>query len=437
MILLYVLLLGALPTQTNQSWYGRWKSRPTLTGDWSGLRPQLTEQGVTPQITFVNIVGKVFHGGHAQGRSFPFLLRAGVLLESDGPGWWRGGSLLVEGVWRSDFFDSPGLTVDYAGAFSPVNDLDNTRDHVQLSRLRFQQVFADGALGLALGKLVASDHFLRLGSSMEFLNAATRLIPTVPIPRYRTLDAHFDAFEPSPVRSQAAPALGLVVWAAPARRCRITAGIFDQRPEEEAWFISAQSRRSRNFSLILETRLHLSSEKYPLNLLVGGWFVNQGAREKAESQARRFSGTAGAYVSAEQRVLPRRGGPRRGLWIFGQLGFAPGRWEISTYWGAGLLYEGLFPSRRQDTTGLSIGNADFSPKMEGETDSVTGEWTPTYGMTASETVVEWFYRIQASRWLSVHHGLMWIRVPKGITDPWNQQYGKDAFLFQVRGQVEF
>ncbi len=429
------------------SWYGKWKQWMYMTGNWCGARDWLEDHGVELRFGFKNVVGKVFHGGHKKGRTFPFMFTFGTALHSDGLGLWKGATLFAGGEWRHDFGKHTTLTSDYAGAFQTLNDLDDTEQYIQLAEYWFEQRFLDRRIGFRIGRHYATDLFLTQKVAGEFINTSFQAIPTVPLARYRTGDEHFSAFKSSPTRKQPAPSIGFAAWWQVVDWFKISAGIYDQRPEPETPWFSETEKDRKNISVV--TELLFSPRSYPgkgvkSEYRFGIWYVNKTdysdkAEEDIHPHAKKFNGTGGPFLSVDQILFKENDikDDEQGLWMFGQFGFAPGRWETMLYYGGGLLYRGPVPSRDRDTTGIAFGISDFSEKMEGKKDADTGEYVPTYSMENIETVFEWFYKIQAGNWLSVHHGLQWVRIPKGIADPSDKYYEKDAFVFNVRGEFVF
>ncbi len=429
------------------NWYQKWKKQKYMTGNWGGVRDYLFDHGVEPGFSFTNVVGKVFYGGRKKGRSYPFLLKFGVALHSEGFGFWKGATLFAGGEWRDSFYGNESFTTDYAGSFMTLNDLDDTEQYVQLGEYWFRQTFLDNTLGFKIGRHYPSDHFLKQKVAGEFVNSAFRFLPTVPMSRYRTRDEHFSAYENSPVRKQVAPSIGFTTWWKISDNWKVTLGAFDQRPEPETPWFSEISKKRKNVSVISEL---LYTPEFKLNRKVKGeyrlgiWYVNKTdysdkKDEDIHPHAKMFNGTGGPYVTIDQMIFKENAdsSDEQGLSLFGQFGFAPGRWAVMLYYGGGILYRGAVPGRDMDTTGFAFGISDFSEKMEGEKDSETGEYIKTFDMKSLETVVEWMYKIQAGNWLTVHHGLQWVRVPKGITDRHNKYYSKDAFIFNVRGEFIF
>jgi len=446
-IIIFSFSLFSKESEKQLSWYGKWKNSKHMTGSWGGVRTWLKKNGVQPELHFTNVVGKVFTGGHETGRTFPLLFKLGIGLHSEGLGLWSGTTFFAGAEWRSSFYGNGSLTTDYAGAFQTLNDIDDTKHYLQFGEYWFSQTLFHKKVGFKIGKQYSTDIFLNQRVSREFVNTSFRYLPTVPLSRYRTGDKHFEAFVTSPTRKQHAPSLGVAFWWQVADLFKLSAGVFDQRPEESHLLLSTASEKYKNISVITEL---LFTPEFTLNRKVKGeyrigiWYVNKtdysGTKEEdMHPHAKKFSGTGGPYITFDQMVYKENGSitDDEGLYLFGQFGFAPGKWESMLYYGGGVLYEGLFPTRERDTTGVAVGALDFSPKMEGETDVETGEYVKTYDMSDYETVFEWFYKIQAGNWLSVHHGLQWIRVPKGIKDPWNRYYEKDAFIFNVRGEFIF
>ncbi len=446
--LLFTLALLSAHAPTNErpkgNWYQRWKRQRYMTGEWFGARKTLEQKGLVPSLKFTNVVSKTVRGGLKEGRSLPFRLTGGVKLEFEKLLGLTGFSLYVEGIWQGRFNSTSCLSCDYAGSFQTLNDLDNTRDHLSLSQLWIEQRLLGGDLVLRAGHAYGQDIVLQNPSAREFVNTSFHVLPTLPLARYRTMDNHFHAFESSPTRQQLASALGLGLTYRVNSLFTFNAVALDQRPEEDTLFLSKQSRTRKNASVTVEFAFtpKLFGRRGDGVYRLGLWYVNQTdysdkAEEDIHPHAKKFKGTAGIYLTMDQAIFREREQKVKGqgLYLFLQAGVAPGRWEVMFTYGGGLLYRGPFPKRPRDTTGIAVSIVDFSPKMEGDMEE--GQFVRTYGMFSNEAVFEWFYKIQAGNWLSVHHGLQWVRVPKGIRDPADRYYAKDALVFNVRGEFLF
>src|SRR5262249_13130736 len=91
-------------------------SRPTLTGDWGGLRPQLAAKGITFNLYETNFFGDVANGGKQE--TFQQRGRMDYLVNVDGQ---------KAGLWQGSFINLHAESVygqsinQYSGAIAPVS----------------------------------------------------------------------------------------------------------------------------------------------------------------------------------------------------------------------------------------------------------------------------------------------------------------------------
>lgn len=430
----------------NENIFEKWKEWDYMTGSWGGKRSIIEEHGFIPSVDFTTVFGKVFAGGHEKGWSAPFMLRFSILLNSEKAGLWKGSSLFFGGEWCHSFSKTKNLTANYAGGFQTLHRLDDTPHYIQLGEYWFEQKFFNGLTGFRIGKQYPSDLFLNHMTAREFSNTSFYVIPTVPMSRYRTSDKHFSAYVNSPVRKQIAPSLGISAFWQISEHLKLSAGIFDQRPEPKQMWFSEEAKKYKNISVLSELLfLPEFNLNHPLpgEYRLGIWYVNKTdysdtPQEDIHPHAKKFRGTGGPFIAFDQTIFKEKSlkDDKQGLYLFGQFGFAPGKWEIMFYYGGGILYRGLLPHRNMDTSGIAFAIADFSEKMEGIQDTETGEYKTSYAMHNMETVIEYFYKIHAGKWFSLHHSIQWIRIPKGITDPFNRYYSKNAFVFNLSCKIQ-
>ncbi len=121
-------------------------------------------------------------------------------------------------------------------------------------------------------------------------------------------------------------------------------------------------------------------------------------------------GTYGIYGLAERTVFQERDDPGQGLTVFARAGVAdPKTNQFSQYYGGGLIYAGLFPSRDKDLMGLGVATALNGSHF---TRANNRQGNP---VNRAEFVVEWSYAFQVNPNIVLQPDIQYILNPG--TDP--------------------
>ena len=133
-------------------------------------------------------------------------------------------------------------------------------------------------------------------------------------------------------------------------------------------------------------------------------------------------GTQGFYVLLEQRVWRENAtteGDNQGIGIQVRMSHAAQDVSAARYHGSvGVDYLGLIPGRDSDNTGVMVSWLGTSRD-------------PAAGLDADETLVEWFYKVQLTSFLSVKPVLHYVSHPGGTTT------ASDLFVGTVRVEIDF
>lgn len=291
-----------------------------------------------------------------------------------------------------------GLSDEYLGDLQTVSNID-ADDFTQVSEVWYEQVLADGALRIKLGKQDSNSDFIAVDHGVDFLNSSFALIPTVPAPTFPD------------------PALGLAAIVEIVEGVSIGGGIYDGDANGgTSGLSSAFDGRGGTFSL-LEGELRPGRERASPGTYRFGVWHHSAETERvglpASAGARFEGGNRGAYVAIDQPLYRESGAAEEGLGLFLQLGIAPeDRNELARYFGGGLIYTGLFEERNEDVLGLGIARAELSDRI-----------TDREGRT-SETVFELFYKARVLPWLTVQTDLQFVGNPGGD--------GEDALVVGLR-----
>ncbi|MEZ6165537.1 MAG: carbohydrate porin [Phycisphaerales bacterium] len=127
------------------------------------------------------------------------------------------------------------------------------------------------------------------------------------------------------------------------------------------------------------------------------------------------SGTSGFYALAEHRIW--NADDDRGIDLFAQLGFGDEAVnDVALHLAAGACWVGPWSSRPDDATGIYITFIDLSEDA---------------GYTDDETVIELFYKLQLTPFLSIKPDLQY------IIDPAGNSTIDDALVMGLRLEASF
>jgi porin len=148
---------------------------------------------------------------------------------------------------------------------------------------------------------------------------------------------------------------------------------------------------------------------YPGIFKLGGLYDSEPRLQFETGQLR--GGTWQLYLTGQQRLLPRPEGatnPHQGLWGFLAFTYAPPKMNMDEYfWDGGLLYFGLIPHRPQDELGLFGVWSQFSSDLR---DAQRASHEPT--MT-HEAVIEANYMYYVTPSLTVQPDIQGVFRPNG------------------------
>jgi porin len=378
-----------------------------LTGDWLGLRPALSERGVTFEAAYSFDAFLNAHGGrntHDSDTYFGYL-DVSVTLDSKGLGLWDGGQ------WYAAFQDFRGESISdrHVGDLLLLNN-DEAPNRSQLAQFWYEQSLFEDLVRIRIGKMDGNEHFALNDTGADFINSGFAFPPMMPIPTFPD------------------PGLGFELFLKPTQGLTLSGGVFDaDAAGSRSGFDTAFHGRDDSFSIgELSLAPHEMGECLPGVYRVGGWyhsgewdvyFNDLGGRRAPRSHR----GNAGVYVSLEQQVRaenPDVADDEQGLAAFFHYGWAPSSYnEITSYYGAGVVYTGLIPGRDADATGLAINHSSLSGDVQ--------RLERRFG----ETVFEAYHTFSVTEFLSVRPDVQYILDPGGS--------GRDAIAIGVRIELAF
>jgi porin len=388
-------------------WFGGkpWWEWSRATGNWGGLRTDLSSLGFEFNGSYTVDWGVVFDGGVDTDSSYQHILDFNLLVDFEKLFSIEGGSMFV------DFYSTSGesLSAD-AGDFAFVSDIENTEHDDQVAELWYQQWLFDRLLRVKVGKIEANSEFNFWQLADDFVNSAAGFSPTL---------VGFTTY-PN-------PAVGANVFVYPTSWLYAGAGFYDGATADgfqtggrglKTFFSDDDSSSWSVIGEIGLTAKQLGFLRTPRLAFGGIGHTADFARFDGEVE----EGTQGFYAIAEAMVCKRAeedDSDLRGLSVVTRYGWADE--EISSaanHLAGGLSLRGTFEGRNDDFTGLLVSWVDLS-----DDDAA--------GFESDETVIEFFYKIQITPWMSVKPDLQYVINPSGREDI------DDAVVGILRVEVSF
>jgi porin len=411
-----------------QDYSGDLWSRPSLTGDWGGLRNTLAKKGINLDVDLVQGVQGLNVGGSFRNQDsirYPYGGHAQYDLNVDTGklGLWPGGFLHIMGESQFGSYlqgkETGALLPPNAAALYPV-PFDET---TTLTSVVFTQFLAK-SFGLYLGKI---DTFSGDANAFahewktQFMNTGFGPNPALfNIAPYSTLGAGFLLLPTDAV---------VFNFAALSPGGTASSAGFDELFEK---------------GVVLFGELRVGIKPFGLpghQLLGGGWnsqtytSLAQDPRDAipfgsiirgeipisnagSEVQIRKTSGSWSAYYNFDQFLYTTKADGSQGIGIFGRIGLGDQNTNIlQQFYSFGIGGQGMLPGRDLDRFGIGFYYSNFSNKLPGRI------------LSGNEIGLETFYNIAATNWLYVTPDIQVIE-PAG-------RRATTAFLTALRVQMRF
>jgi porin len=369
------LEIASEPTQQT------WRTREQLLGDLGGFRPMLARHGMTFEISsqdegFANPDGAL---DTSEDSRYAGLTDIVFTLDTSGAGWWNGGLFVIDlqNTRGGDISDVVGDVQGVSNIVAPPG--------TRFAEYYLDQGFADGRFRLKIGKQDANADFVVSDGGGEFVNSSFGLIPTVPLPTFPN------------------PALGVMAGWSPSKVVHFKAGYWDGSGTEGSG-ISASILTGSGGTI---GAAGIEITPFGNAIIDGTYRVGVWRHSELELAApangpgsEPLTGPAeGVYFTIDQGLWE---DDDRRLSVFAQGGWGEAdRSAVGTYFGGGLTLHGPFRSRPRDAVGIGVAHAEIGELERGE------------GIGGSETVIEAFYKLPVTSWMTLHPDFQWISRPGG------------------------
>lgn len=378
-----------------------WLTGDYATGTWGGLRTHLEEHGVTFEGAYTTDILAVRNGNAGSGDGWDYAGRIdfGVELDFEKIAGLAGFSIYASGAWSS----GQDLSDRKVGNLFAVQEIYTGRE-IRLTQLYAQQRLFDDMLTVKIGRLTAEADFLASDIYVNYVNGGINGAPAnVPGSNFGYTTAPFAQW-------------GVVAAVEPVEHLRFAVGVYnadektidDRRngtrftldPEDGVFAIGELSYAWNQLEEAEDGKEPAIPEGMP-GLAKLGIFGESGDREDLKD-GRDKDGNVGFYLSLEQMVYREQGTTDQGLTPWGVIAFQPRQSisELPVFFGAGLVYKGLIPSRDEDSAALGF----FYGRLSGDINP-----------GGSEKILEVAYTLQLTPWFFVRPDLQLVFDPAGVS----------------------
>ncbi|MFO1153787.1 MAG: carbohydrate porin [Rhodospirillales bacterium] len=368
-----------------------WLSGDYATGDWGGMRTQLEEMGITPEITYTTDILTLLKGGVDDGNGSSYAGRAELNLNFDLEKLFglQGSRFYIEGAWSS----GQDISARHIGNLFPAAQI-FTGNGVRLSEMYFEQNLFDGKVSLALGRMTTENDFLASTIYENYVNGGINGTPF-------GVPSGQPGFTTNPFTQW-----GFRADYYPIEQIRAAVGIYNANDE-----VNANKEHGVDFSLDLDDGVmtvgevdFLWNQKEEEGGLPGvakaGFVYDNGRQPQLPDEETDKGNNYSFYASIEQMVYRESDDPKQGLTPWAVVTYSP-RESLNinpVFVGTGLVYQGLIPTRDDDVAAIGFYYGKVSNRIED---------------ASSEKLLELAYTAQITPWFYVRPDFQYIFDPSG------------------------
>jgi porin len=395
----------APPPAGSDSAWRNWLTGDYATGDWGGARTTLEEWGITPEVAYTTDILAARNGNAGSGDGWDYAGRFdfGINFDLEKLAGISGLSFYTSGAWSS----GTDLSDRKVGNVFAVQEIFTGRE-VRLSQLYLQQDLLDDRLSFKIGRLTTEADFLASDLYTLYVNGGINGLPSnIPDGNVGFTTAPFAQW-------------GVVAAGEPVENLRLALGVYNASDD------AADDRKNgTNFELNPGNGLLAVAEvsygwnqppedgpaigernpDYPLAHLPGmikvGGLFETGDREDLKDENNNKEGNPGVYLSLEQMVYHEPDSEDQGLTPWFVVTYLPRQSinELPVFFGGGLVYKGLIPTRDDDHAAVGFYYGNLSKDVD---------------PGGSEKVLELAYNVQLTKFFYVRPDLQLVFDPAGV-----------------------
>jgi porin len=407
----------------------------TLTGDWGGARTALKDKGIDIQLTYINEILDVLHGGLDRRASYEGRLDLTVETDLGKLIGWDG---FMTHVTVYQIHGSEHNAAANVGSIADPSNIDAYRTtRLFTAWLQYgdpaynaEKPSQSDRFSLRIGQLAADDEFLTSPTAGGLINGTFG---------WAAIQSA-NITNGGPAYPLATP--GARIQVRPVDDVAIRAGIFSGDPAGDDCTGDPQVCNNNGLAFsfeggalaMVEAELGVNQAKAAKGLpgvyKIGLWYATADYADVRLPTT--HSSNYGIYAVADQTIWQ---SGATSLSVFTRAGVVPtDRNTVSFYIDGGAGFKGLFPGRADDTLTFGVAYEKISP------DAVAADRDATLPVIRSDEVVfEVSYAAQIAPWWIVQPDFQYIVHPGGnVEDPSNPGTAvKDAAVIGVRSVLKF
>ena len=374
-LLLFFFLSPVSPAAEGPDW-----NADTLTGDWGGLRTDLSGRGVTVEVVLKADVLSNLSGGIKRGTKYMDNWDFKLNADADKLWGWKNTTAFLQLISNH----GGKLNATHVGSFMGVDNIEVNTNTTKLLHAWLERSFFDGKFSVLAGLYPVDSQFYVTDASGVFLHPSGGMAAEV---------AQTGVNGPSIFPTSS---FGVRAMWQPTPKYYFQAALVDGVPGDPNNPHGTHIRFDRGDGTlaIMETGFRPAEEisKYA----VGYWrytprFDDVVDTDSLGNPVRRVN--RGAYFLAEQMVFREKDASAQGLALFFRYGAANGDVNTLDYSASlGLRYKGLLPGRDEDEFGILLTRGHAGAKF------MQAAATP---LATNETALEITYRAKVTSWLAI------------------------------------
>lgn len=404
-LLLFFLLSPVSPAAEGPEW-----NADTLTGDWGGVRTDLSGRGVTLEVVLKADVLSNLSGGIKRGTQYMDNWDFKLNADADKLWGWNNTTAFLQVISNH----GGKLNRTHVGSFMGVDNIEANTNTTKLFHAWLERSFFDETFSVLVGLYPVDSQFYVTDATGVFLHPTGGMAAEV---------AQTGVNGPSIFPTSS---FGFRATWQPTPKYYLQAALVDGVPGDPNNPHGTHIRFDRGDGTlaIMETGLRPAEEisKYA----VGYWRYTPRFDDLVDTDAlgnpvRRVN--RGAYFLAEQTVFREKDDSSQGLALFFRYGVANGDVNTLDYsYSLGLRYKGLLPGRDEDEFGILLTRGHAGAKFR-QAAATT--------LATNETALEITYRAKVTRWLAIQPTL------QRIANPGHDPTLGDAWIGGARFEIVF
>ena len=419
--------------------------RPSLSGDWGGLRSRLEERGVVFTLTQTSDVLGNVNGGVKRGIQYDGLFQPQIDMDL--------GKLMglpgLSAHAAAYVVQGKGLTQTNLQNIMTVTNTEYAPAGTKMGEFWIQQKFFDDVLAVKLGQIEADLNFNTIASSAFMVNSTWGW----PAIWAQNLPGS------GPTYPNSVPAAQVVIT--PNSTWTFQGAVFNGNPTGKN---PQGNTTGLDFPLgngvlsFLEGAYNLNPRgrgdgRMPGVYKLGGWYnsqrfdslsmANDGQPLAAESGAppQSFKGNYSLYASFDQAIWRDANTDEQGPNVFGSFHVSPqnNRNQVNWFFEGGVSYKGLIDGRPLDQTALGVGYMNMSSAYVNNVKYQNAYQGINQPIPNYESFIEFDYQAVVSPWLAIQPFMVYgVNPGARAPQPQNSQLPiNNALVFGVRTNISF